>query len=98
MPGLFEGNEGNQAGRMELYLWVCFRTNEYISTRQTTGSKTKGSCLDMRKPFKYIKNSCLDCNNHVPVYLNFYCEECWKKHLNAKLVTDDAKKIISKKD
>jgi hypothetical protein len=47
---------------------------------------------------KYNNKKCLDCYSHVPIYLNFYCEDCWKKHLNEKLVTDDAKKIIITKD
>jgi NMD protein affecting ribosome stability and mRNA decay len=28
---------------------------------------------------------CVECGDHVPAYLNFLCEECWKKALNEKL-------------
>lgn len=36
-------------------------------------------------------SKCVDCGGHVPPYQKFYCEECWKKALNAKLLEDDKK-------
>ena len=60
--------------------------------RKNTNAKNKAEVVGMKKRFN--SNKCLDCSNHVPAYLNFYCERHWEKYLNEKLVTDDAKKII----
>jgi hypothetical protein len=46
---------------------------------------------------KYTQKQCLECNCDVPPYLNYLCESCWEKALNAKLLEDE-KSIASVKE
>jgi hypothetical protein len=39
-------------------------------------------------------SKCIECSGHVPVYLNYFCETCWKDALNAKLVVEDATEFV----
>jgi NMD protein affecting ribosome stability and mRNA decay len=41
--------------------------------------------------------TCVECGDHVPPYLNYLCESCWEKALNAKLKEED-KDIASVKE
>lgn len=79
-----------------MQVWNAIRAIGFIQPRQTPTQTNKAEVVGMKK--KFNANKCLDCNNHVPAYLNFYCEDHWKKYLNEKLVTEDAKKIISGKN
>jgi NMD protein affecting ribosome stability and mRNA decay len=35
-----------------------------------------------------MAKKCVECGDHVPAYLNYLCESCWQKALNAKLLED----------
>lgn len=43
---------------------------------------------------KLNKNKCVECGGHVPAYLNYLCEDCWRDALNAKLEAEDAAEFI----
>lgn len=34
---------------------------------------------------KKMGKTCVECGDHVPAYLNYLCESCWRKALNEKL-------------
>lgn len=38
-----------------------------------------------------MAKKCVECGDHVPAYLNYLCESCWRKALNEKL--DDEKHL-----
>jgi hypothetical protein len=35
-----------------------------------------------------MAKNCVECGSHVPAYMNYLCEECWKIALNEKLNED----------
>lgn len=35
------------------------------------------------------KKTCVECGDHVPVYMNYLCEKCWREALNEKLKQED---------
>jgi NMD protein affecting ribosome stability and mRNA decay len=45
------------------------------------------------KKVKEMAKKCVECGDHVPAYMNFLCESCWKKALNEKLQEDDKKHL-----
>ena len=38
-----------------------------------------------------MRKVCVECGNHVPIYLNYLCEECWRVALNEKVEQDEYK-------
>jgi NMD protein affecting ribosome stability and mRNA decay len=40
-----------------------------------------------------MAKKCVECGDHVPAYMNFLCESCWKKALNEKLQEEDKKHL-----
>lgn len=37
---------------------------------------------------------CVECGDHVPAYLNYLCEKCWKIALNEKLEQEDKNEVL----
>ena len=40
-----------------------------------------------------MRKQCVECENHVPIYLNYFCEECWRDALNEKFEKDKYKEL-----
>jgi hypothetical protein len=66
------------------------RANEHFQHRQASRTKNeKGVGVGMLN----IKK-CVECGGHVPAYMNYLCEDCWKDWLNKKLEAEDAAEFI----
>lgn len=61
------------------------RTIKYFQRRNDTESQEK----EKREGDGMKTKDCVECGAHVPEYLNFYCEACWKKAWNEKLKEND---------
>lgn len=65
------------------------RAIKHFHQRESTKSQNKNE-KEGDWMIKRVEN-CVECGADVPAYLNFMCEDCWKKALNEKLEADDEK-------
>jgi hypothetical protein len=67
----------------------AIRAIKYFQHGQATESQKTIERGDWMKA-----SNCVECGGHVPAYLNFLCEDCWREALNAKLEAEDAAEFI----
>lgn len=57
-------------------------------------SNTNGQTKNKKEGDLMGSIKCVECGDHVPAYLNYLCEDCWREALNAKLEAEDAAEFI----
>jgi hypothetical protein len=72
-------------------LQTTIRTIKHFQHGQATKSQNKKEGVGV--VMLNIKK-CVECGGHVPAYMNYLCEDCWRIALNEKLEAEDAAEFI----